>query len=348
MLLKLYQKINHIRRDLGPVPDVLGELPKKLALGISWKQLEREFDEKMKKLVQDPAYGEFPMLKDVAINPPSLLPNQHVREYFVKKWIQEFGGECREKDGEWRFKIPRTLLTPELEEELSGTFVPEDAIKKGKPFLGNQHPLILSIADRLIARAERESFRRCAVKVLPKEKVPVPGLIMTYIVRLRYGENKEVFEEKLVGVFASIDGKVSISEEIFKLIETPSTLPRPKEDLYKQVKNKVNELKQRCDEFIKKWITQYRRDVEEKWHQKLERYQMEISSWFNERRRRLIEAFHARVTLFTLEEESKRLEEELLEEQRRAEALKEKYESLKGIELEDPEPFGLLIILPEE
>ena len=348
VLLKLYQKINHIRRDLGPVPDVLGELPKKLALGISWKQLEREFDEKMKKLVQDPAYGEFPMLKDVAINPPSLLPNQHVREYFVKKWIQEFGGECREKDGEWRFKIPRTLLTPELEEELSGTFVPEDAIKKGKPFLGNQHPLILSIADRLIARAERESFRRCAVKVLPKEKVPVPGLIMTYIVRLRYGENKEVFEEKLVGVFASIDGKVSISEEIFKLIETPSTLPRPKEDLYKQVKNKVNELKQRCDEFIKKWITQYRRDVEEKWHQKLERYQMEISSWFNERRRRLIEAFHARVTLFTLEEESKRLEEELLEEQRRAEALKEKYESLKGIELEDPEPFGLLIILPEE
>ena len=110
----------------------------------------------------------------------------------------------------------------------------------------------------------------------------------------------------------------------------------------------MNELKQRCDEFIKKWITQYRRDVEEKWHQKLERYQMEISSWFNERRRRLIEAFRARVTLFTLEEESKRLEEELLEEQRRAEALKEKYESLKGIELEDPEPFGLLIILPEE
>jgi hypothetical protein len=240
------------------------------------------------------------------------------------------------------------LLTSELEEELSGTFVPEDAIKKGKPFLGNQHPLILSIADRLVTRAERESFRRCAVKILPKEKVPNPGLITTYVVRLRYGEKRETLEEKLIGVLTSVDGKVFTGEEVIKLMEIPSTLPRPDMKLYNELKSKVDELKRRCDKFIKEWVSKYCKDTQKEWHEKLEHYQHEISFWLNERKKKLKDEFYARINLFTYDDEKKRLEEELLEDQRRAEELNQKYESLKGISAEDPEPFGLLIILPEE
>lgn len=349
VLLKLYQKIKNIQRDLGPVPDVLGGLPKKLALGVSWRQLDREFDEKIEGIKQDPAYGELdPKPKDFPINPPPFLPDRYVREHLAKRWILEFGGDCQEKAGEWRFRVPRPLLTPELEQELSGTFVPEDAIKKGNPFLGNQHPLILSIADRLVARVERELFRRCAVKILPRRMVPASGLITTYIVRLRYGEDKEALEEKLMGVFASVNGSIFTGEEVIKLIETPSSLPRPNVQLYNELKGKVGELKRKCDDFIKEWVSQYCQDIERKWHEKLEQYQQEVSSWFSERRKRLKEEFSARVTLFTYEEEKKRLEEELSEDERRAEESNRKYESLKRISVEDPEPFGLLIVLPEE
>jgi len=349
VLLKLYQKIERIRHDLGPVPDVLGGLPRKLALGVPWRQLEREFNERIQGLINDPAYGEVqPKLKDFSITLPSLLPNRHLRQQLVSRWIREFGGDCKRKDGEWHFTIPRPLLTPELEEEISGTFEAEEAVKKGKKFIGNQHPLILSISDRLVARAERESFRRCAVKILPKERIPAPGLITTYIVRLRYGEDREILEEKLVGVFASIGGKVFTGEEAIKLMETPSTLPRPDERLYDEVRGKVDELKRRCDEFIEGWVIQYCENMRKKWHKKLEHYQQEISSWFIERRKRLEEKFYARIDLFTYEEERKRLEEELLEDQRRAEELNQKYESLKEILVEDPEPFGLLIVVPEE
>ncbi len=349
VLLKLYQKIEHIRRDLGPVPDVLGGLPQKLALGVSWKQLEREFDEKVEGIAQDPAYGELdPKLKDFAINPPTFLPDRYVRERLVKRWIREFGGECQQESGEWRFKVSRALLTPELEAELSGTFVPEDAIKKGKTFIGNQHPLILSIADRLVTRAERESFRRCAVKILPKEMVPTPGLVTTYILRLKYGWNRDKLEEKLIGVFASVEGKVFTGEEVIKLMDIPSSLPRPDEELYDQVKAKVAELRNRCDKFIEGWGAEYCEDMQENWQKKLEHYQQEISSWFGERRKRLEEEFYGRIDLFTYEEERKRLEEELSEDQRRAEELNQNYESLKEILMEAPEPLGLLIILPEE
>ena len=214
--------------------------------------------------------------------------------------------------------------------------------------MGNQHPLILSIADRLVARAERESFRRCAVKILPRERIPAPGLITTYVVQLRYGEDKEILEEKLIGVFASIDGEIFTGEKVIELVETPSTLPRPDEKLYDEVRGKVDELRKRSDEFIKGWVTQYCENIRREWREKLERYQQEIFSWFGERRKKLQEEFYARIDLFTYEEERKRLEEELLEDQRRAEELSQKYESLKEILVEDPEPFGLLIILPEE
>ncbi|MFX0204591.1 MAG: helicase-related protein [Candidatus Hodarchaeota archaeon] len=349
VLLKLYLKLQYIRRDLGPVPDVLGGLPQKIALGISWRQLDKEFDEKIENLKKDPAYREVdPKLKDFIIAPPPFLPNQYVREQFVKHWIKEFGGDFKEKIGEWQFKVPRSLLTSELEEEINGIFIPKDAVKKKKPFLGNQHPLVLSIADRLVARAERESFRKCAVKVLPKDVISAPGLINTYIIRLKVGEEKETFEERLIGVFVSVDGQTFIGKEVINLIETPSVTPRPNMELYNKVKNVWEKLKKQCDDYVKKWIFQYCEEAQNKWNEKLNHYRQEISSWFSERKKKLDEEFYARIDLFTYEEEKKRLEDELFEDQRNAEKLKQKYENLRGVFFEEPEPIGLLIVLPEE
>ena len=347
VLQKLYEKLQIIRRELGPIPDVLGGLPRRLAQNVQWAQLQRELKNKVENLKSDPIFQRLhqePL--SLSFQCPPLLPKKEDRERFVFRWIKDFGGEARQDANVFSFQVPPVLQAPGVRDEITATFDPEVAVKSGTEFLGNQHPLLLSLSDHLLARAQREPFRRCAVKVLKKEVISNPGLLVTYVTRLRYGREEENLEEVLTAAYAPFEGNSITGMEALRLIEFPSSSPIPDSEAYRKTKEEVGSLKEICDRSIEEWLAKYLKEREEEWNRTLEQYSTEIIEWLEERKEELIREAYARVDLFTFEEEMERLRKELDEDRKRAEELLEKYERIKGIRADKPEPFGFLMILP--